>query len=49
MATNVTQIYTPSLNTSVTVKDGAVTVVTLWTTGDDHRKTNRLVDLRNSH
>lgn len=33
MATKVSVVYTPSLNLSVTEKDGTVTRVTHWTTG----------------
>ena len=33
MATNVVQSYTPSLNTSVTTRDGRIDKVVLWTTG----------------
>jgi hypothetical protein len=33
MATVVSQTYTPSLNVSVTTREGVPTRVTLWTTG----------------
>lgn len=42
MATTVTQDYTPSLNVSVTVKDGVVTKVTKWVTGSDATRTERV-------
>lgn len=43
MNTTVNQTYTPSLNVSVTEKDGAVTRVTLWVTGAPS-STNVIVD-----
>lgn len=44
MATEVTAKYTPSLNLSVTVREGRVEKVTTWVTGAV-RSTERLVDI----
>lgn len=41
MATKVTVNYTPSFNTSVTTKNGRITKVTLWVTGQPAKDTDR--------
>lgn len=41
MATNVQQTYTPTLNVSVTTRDGVISLVSLWTTGDKAVNTKR--------
>lgn len=42
MATTVKQTYTSAQNVSVTVKDGVLTKVTLWVSGQDAGKTQRI-------
>lgn len=41
MATNVQQTYTPTLNVSVTTRDGVISLVSLWVTGNDAVETKR--------
>lgn len=43
MATTVEQTYRPAQNMSVTKRNGVLTKVTLWTSGDDATKTVRIV------
>lgn len=43
MATSVSQNYTDAQNMSVTRKNGVITKVTLWTTGNTADKTVRIV------
>lgn len=42
MTTKVTQSYTPAQNVSVTVKNGVLTKVTLWTSGASGKDTVRI-------
>lgn len=44
MTVKVSQTYTPSLNASVTTRDGMVTRVTFWQTGVPG-STDRMVDV----
>lgn len=41
MATSVSQSYTSSQNVSITKRDGVITLVTMWTTGNPAKSTVR--------
>lgn len=41
MATNVQQTYTSGLNVSITTRDGVISLVSLWVTGDSATQTKR--------
>lgn len=41
MATEVVQTYTPTQNVSITIKDGDISLVSVWTTGAPAVDTNR--------
>lgn len=41
MATIVSQSYTASQNVSITRRDGVITLVTLWVTGNPAKETRR--------
>lgn len=41
MATTVSQTYTPSQNVSITRRDGVISLVTLWVTGNPANMTRR--------
>jgi len=42
MATRVQQTYSASQNVSITVRDGVISLVSIWTTGADASQTERV-------